>query len=76
MRLARVCTAAEGPATARELSDERMSGGYADRLKHYPNKGVCGLPENYDSERLLKANLRKKRRTSFLVSRIIILESF
>jgi len=35
-----------------------MSGGYADRLKHYPNKGVCGLPENYDSERLLKANLR------------------
>lgn len=35
-----------------------MSGGYADRLKHYPNKGVCGLPENYDSERLLKSNLR------------------
>jgi len=35
-----------------------MSGGYADRLKHYPNKGVCGLPENYDSERLLKTNLR------------------
>lgn len=36
-----------------------MSGGYADRLKHYPNKGVCGLPENYDSERLLKTNLRE-----------------
>ena len=35
-----------------------MSGGYADRLKHYPNKGVCGLPEKYDSERLLKTNLR------------------
>ena len=28
-----------------------MSGGYADRLKAYPNKGVCGLPEKYDNER-------------------------
>ena len=40
------------------VTARKMSGGYADRLKHYPNKGVCGLPENYDSERLLKTNLR------------------
>ena len=34
-----------------------MSGGYADRLKHYPNKGVCGLPEQLDTERQLQAKL-------------------
>ena len=26
-------------------------------LKHYPNKGVCGLPEQYDSERQLASGL-------------------
>ena len=36
-----------------------MSGGYADRLKAYPNKGVCGLPEKYDNERRLAASLRE-----------------
>ena len=35
-----------------------MSLGYADRLKTYPNKGVCGLPEQYDTERALQNNLR------------------
>ncbi|GKY99934.1 hypothetical protein MPSEU_000947000 [Mayamaea pseudoterrestris] len=30
-----------------------MSDGYAARLKHYPDKGVCGLPENFDSSRVL-----------------------
>lgn len=31
-----------------------MSDGYAARLKDYPNKGVCGLPENFDTARTLK----------------------
>jgi len=35
-----------------------MSGGYADRLKHYPNKGVCGLPEQLDTERQLTVKLQ------------------
>ena len=34
-----------------------MSGGYADRLKHYPNKGVCGLPERLDNDRTLRTKL-------------------
>ena len=34
-----------------------MSGGYADRLKHYPHKGVCGLPEQLDTERQLASKL-------------------
>ena len=29
------------------------SAGYADRLKPYDNKGVCGLPESCDSRRVL-----------------------
>ena len=29
----------------------------ARSLKHYPNKGVCGLPEKYDSERQLASGL-------------------
>jgi len=28
-----------------------MSAGYASRLKEYPNKGVCGLPERFDTAR-------------------------
>ena len=36
-----------------------MSLGYADRLKHYPNKGVCGLLEHFDNERTLTASLRQ-----------------
>lgn len=35
-----------------------MSLGYADRLKEYPHKGVCGLPEKQDTERQLQLSLR------------------
>jgi mono-ADP-ribosyltransferase sirtuin 6 len=36
-----------------------MSGGYASRLAEYPNKGVCGLPENTDTKRSLTVKLNK-----------------
>ena len=34
-----------------------MSAGYAERLKEYPNKGKCGLPENYDTSRSLTSKI-------------------
>ena len=34
-----------------------MSAGYAERLKEYPNKGKCGLPENYDTPRSLSSKI-------------------
>jgi mono-ADP-ribosyltransferase sirtuin 6 len=36
-----------------------MSEGYAFRLSEYPNKGVCGLPENFDSKRALAVKLKR-----------------
>jgi mono-ADP-ribosyltransferase sirtuin 6 len=36
-----------------------MSDGYASRLAEYPNKGVCGLPENSDTKRSLTVKLNK-----------------
>jgi NAD+-dependent protein deacetylase sirtuin 6 len=36
-----------------------MSAGYASRLSEYPNKGVCGLPENFDSARSLKVKMQQ-----------------
>eukprot|EP00658_Telonema_sp_P-2_P066850 TRINITY_DN55815_c0_g1_i1.p1 TRINITY_DN55815_c0_g1~~TRINITY_DN55815_c0_g1_i1.p1 ORF type:complete len:362 (-),score=96.44 TRINITY_DN55815_c0_g1_i1:347-1333(-) len=36
-----------------------MSEGYADRLKHYPNKGVCGLPETRDTARKLSVGISR-----------------
>jgi NAD+-dependent protein deacetylase sirtuin 6 len=36
-----------------------MSDGYAARLKHYPNKGVCGLPESIDSPRVFQMKLKR-----------------
>jgi mono-ADP-ribosyltransferase sirtuin 6 len=36
-----------------------MSGGYADRLSVYPDKGVCGLPETFDSSRALTMKVNK-----------------
>jgi len=35
-----------------------MSAGYASRLREYPNKGVCGLPELSDTKRSLAAKIR------------------
>jgi len=34
-----------------------MSAGYAERLKEYPNKGVCGLPEKYDSQQIFASKM-------------------
>jgi NAD-dependent SIR2 family protein deacetylase len=31
--------------------------GYASRLKEYPNKGVCGLPEAFDTPRVLRMKM-------------------
>mmetsp|Transcript_18546 Transcript_18546/g.25716 ORF Transcript_18546/g.25716 Transcript_18546/m.25716 type:complete len:329 (-) Transcript_18546:652-1638(-) len=36
-----------------------MSAGYASRLSAYSNKGVCGLPENFDTKRSLDLKLKK-----------------
>ena len=36
-----------------------MSSGYASRLSEYPNKGVVGLPESYDSRRALSIKLKR-----------------
>ena len=36
-----------------------MSGGYADKLKDYPSKGVCGLPETHDTTRKLRSSLNQ-----------------
>lgn len=36
-----------------------MSDSYASRLSEYPNKGVCGLPESFDSERALTVKMKK-----------------
>ena len=35
------------------------SGGYANRLSEYNNKGVCGLPESFESSRSIKIKLGK-----------------
>lgn len=36
-----------------------MSDSYATRLSHYPNKGVCGLPESVDSARVFQMKLKQ-----------------
>ena len=48
-----------------------MSEGYASRLKEYPNKGVVGLPELYDTRRSLSAKL-KHLTAEVLASRYIV----
>lgn len=36
-----------------------MSAGYASRLKDYPNKGICGLPEMTETPRAYKVKLKE-----------------
>ena len=36
-----------------------MSAGYASRLSSYPNKGICGLPEQMDTHRGYQLKLRQ-----------------
>ena len=36
-----------------------MSDSYASRLSHYPNKGIVGLPENFDTQRALSNKLKR-----------------
>lgn len=36
-----------------------MSAGYASRLKHYPNKGKCGLPELKETTRALSSKIKR-----------------
>jgi mono-ADP-ribosyltransferase sirtuin 6 len=40
-------------------NSNNMSEGYASRLSKYPKKGVCGLPENFDSKRALAVKLKR-----------------
>lgn len=39
-----------------------MSGGYASRLSEYKNKGLCGLPESFDTPRALTLKVNKLAR--------------
>ena len=50
-----------------------MSGGYAARLKDYPNKGVCGLPELTETKRAFL--LKTKRLACWIkeAQRIVVL---
>lgn len=48
-----------------------MSDGYAARLSEYPNKGVVGLPEKYDSKRVLTLKLRKLTEAVKTSSRLV-----
>lgn len=36
-----------------------MSAGYASRLKEYPHKGICGLPERQDTARAFQYKLQR-----------------
>eukprot|EP00804_Cyclotella_cryptica_P027029 CCRYP_013676-RB/>CCRYP_013676-RB protein AED:0.04 eAED:0.04 QI:99/1/1/1/0.5/0.66/3/362/493 len=50
-----------------------MSAGYAERLSEYPNKGVCGLPETYDSTRSLSSKLDALAKLLRLSSHTVVL---
>lgn len=51
-----VAALAQDQTTSSELT---MSDSYAARLSHYPNKGVCGLPESTDSSRVFHMKLKQ-----------------
>ena len=50
-----------------------MSEGYASRLSAYPNKGVVGLPENYDSKRVLNIKLQRLTEMVEACNKVVIL---
>ena len=50
-----------------------MSGGYANRLSYYSNKGVCGLPEIYETPRALSIKLIKLSKLMRECERIVVL---
>jgi mono-ADP-ribosyltransferase sirtuin 6 len=50
-----------------------MSAGYANRLKEYPNKGKCGLPELPNTERSLKVKIKQLASLMEEASKIVIL---
>eukprot|EP00980_Cylindrotheca_fusiformis_P031643 scaffold26740_cov157-Cylindrotheca_fusiformis.AAC.3 len=50
-----------------------MSSGYASRLSEYPNKGVVGLPERFDSKRAMAVKLRKLAELVRASSHLVIL---
>ena len=49
------------------------SSSYASRLKEYPNKGKCGLPERFDSKRALKLKLDKLHQLVIDSKKIVVL---
>jgi mono-ADP-ribosyltransferase sirtuin 6 len=50
-----------------------MSASYASRLKHYPNKGACGLPEIPDTERQITTKVKRIATLVETSKRIVIL---
>ncbi len=50
-----------------------MSEGYASRLKEYPNKGKCGLPEMLDTRRSLTQKVKKLARLIEASKRVVVL---
>jgi len=50
-----------------------MSAGYASRLSDYPNKGVCGLQEKYDTTRSFDVKMKKLAKLCKEANHIVIL---
>ena len=50
-----------------------MSEGYASRLKDYPNKGKCGLPEMLDTRRSLTQKVKKLAKLLEASTRVVVL---
>lgn len=50
-----------------------MSEGYASRLKDYPNKGKCGLPEVLDTRRSLSQKVNKLAKLIEASTRVVVL---
>lgn len=50
-----------------------MSAAYAARLKDYRNKGVCGLPEVFDTPRVYASNMQKLASLVRISPRVVVL---